>query len=1065
MRMTQRCVLALCLLLVVCLVPTLLQGVGETNAEGDGDEDFVAMSSPPDPITWRTRFKVKYVCTTDKIIGVSLHIATPLNTSHLHSWKVWRCRGNDENIALRIRRVRIPMADDIAFRPSVLTPHSTVVDDAVVTVWMVEGETWTRTADRDKHRIHQRAISRKSFSVNIAPPYSRPYKTVRKGCVPWFWSLLQQPRLSDTGVCLKEELEVRLLSFPVVLNGQKYGVHRSLSPFTDPVLESQRVTSLLSPRFSLELWVFLLEYCPEFQPPTRGKPCTLFAHLSPQEAHLTPVILVTSEGKLQVEARGPDMYVAHLTTFAIPRRQWVRILFSLSHRTWTLACSYGQSHNVTHTTHVRYTSDVHYDDTEGVYVIGGVDGRLGSVSGYIGRVTLYRGQLLTLEELPLPESRGPMFGVDVRSMEERCHAFRQWWGARVQFYTHRGTIYLYKHSCPNTYHQVCLGRAASDYVKTCPRRHGPPLPHTARLSHLLRSAVSRDGHLTSTETDVIARRLLEDVTRYVEREGLSQLHNQLPLVRQSSCLGNLDATFTLAVFLNNGVATSLDEHESVSLLMLGSLHQHRLSSLALGHRHAMGTDGLPLDLDTAYMYYKDVGDKTREDLDKHPEDQVTTETVRLMDEQTLQQQTDEGGDLFNWLSHQAQHGVASAQSHLAHLYFWGTQGMRRNLQAARGLFQQGAQRGDPDSIYNLAMMDYLGKGGSTKNETAGKERLEKVAQKQHPHAVSFLGWIALERDKNYSQAAAYFQQALRLNFRDAGYYLGHMHHTGIYPDKPLDYDTALYYYEWAAMRGHVTASLLFAQFLNRGTPKMKRSSHLALEWARYIAEQNSAIGRLLRRGVQTYREGNIPLSAYYYLLAADTGVEVSSFNLAWLCEERKEEVTAAFSKECQWRHYNFTVHRQAQFVDPYSYIKMGDYFWYGCQGKRNVTQAAIYYAAAGKKHEPHALFNLAFMVEDGAHIPQSVWTSLGLRPHHCATTVTLLSELYERCRESKKSEAFIPCTLALYRVWLVDLWDRYHVYLQTSSYVGVAVAVVGAVYFVLHCVHRAPHPAVGLHQL
>ena len=32
---------------------------------------------------------------------------------------------------------------------------------------------------------------------------------------------------------------------------------------------------------------------------------------------------------------------------------------------------------------------------------------------------------------------------------------------------------------------------------------------------------------------------------------------------------------------------------------------------------------------------------------------------------------------------------------------------------------------------------------------------------------------------------------------------------------------------------------------------------------------------------------------------------------------------------------------------------MGDYYWYGCQGQRNITLAAQYYAAAGVKKEPH----------------------------------------------------------------------------------------------------------------
>ena len=41
--------------------------------------------------------------------------------------------------------------------------------------------------------------------------------------------------------------------------------------------------------------------------------------------------------------------------------------------------------------------------------------------------------------------------------------------------------------------------------------------------------------------------------------------------------------------------------------------------------------------------------------------QVVTESVRLTDENHLLEQTDENGDVFLWLKHQAQQGVVSAQ--------------------------------------------------------------------------------------------------------------------------------------------------------------------------------------------------------------------------------------------------------------------------------------------------------------------------------------------------------------------------------------------------------------------
>lgn len=43
---------------------------------------------------------------------------------------------------------------------------------------------------------------------------------------------------------------------------------------------------------------------------------------------------------------------------------------------------------------------------------------------------------------------------------------------------------------------------------------------------------------------------------------------------------------------------------------------------------------------------------------------------------------------------------------MGHLLFWGSQGVRRNLQAAREMFQQGAEQGDPNSIYNLGLMEF-----------------------------------------------------------------------------------------------------------------------------------------------------------------------------------------------------------------------------------------------------------------------------------------------------------------------------------------------------------------------
>ena len=50
--------------------------------------------------------------------------------------------------------------------------------------------------------------------------------------------------------------------------------------------------------------------------------------------------------------------------------------------------------------------------------------------------------------------------------------------------------------------------------------------------------------------------------------------------------------------------------------------------------------------------------------------QITTEHVRLTDERSLQKQTDEDGDLFNWMKHQAHQGVKGAQVTLFEIFLF-----------------------------------------------------------------------------------------------------------------------------------------------------------------------------------------------------------------------------------------------------------------------------------------------------------------------------------------------------------------------------------------------------------
>ncbi|KAK2146963.1 hypothetical protein LSH36_576g00039 [Paralvinella palmiformis] len=121
---------------------------------------------------------------------------------------------------------------------------------------------------------------------------------------------------------------------------------------------------------------------------------------------------------------------------------------------------------------------------------------------------------------------------------------------------------------------------------------------------------------------------------------------------------------------------------------------------------------------------------------------------------------------------------------------------------------------------------------------------------------------------------------------------------------------------------------------------------------------------------------------------------------------------------------------------------MGDYYWYGCKGERNVSQAAKYYTMAAKKGDPHALFNLGFMLEEGADIPQTLLKELNI--NNSNDTMELLIQIYDRCKKSAKTEAYLPCSLSLYKVQIQYLWNNHGVLLQIFSMLSGVVLVIVA---------------------
>ncbi|KAL4229147.1 Protein sel-1 3 [Mactra antiquata] len=84
-----------------------------------------------------------------------------------------------------------------------------------------------------------------------------------------------------------------------------------------------------------------------------------------------------------------------------------------------------------------------------------------------------------------------------------------------------------------------------------------------------------------------------------------------------------------------------------------------------------------------------------------------------------------------------------------------------------------------------------------------------------------------------------------------------------------------------------------------------------------------------------------------------------------------------------------------------------------------------------------ALFNLGFMIEEGVEMSTEILDSIHIPYKYRYNNVTLLQHLYSRCKESPKTEAYIPCSIALYRIQALYFWENYRTIIQLTGYSGV----------------------------
>ncbi|XP_019783939.2 protein sel-1 homolog 3 isoform X4 [Tursiops truncatus] len=717
--------------------------------------------------------------------------------------------------------------------------------------------------------------------------------------------------------------------------------------------------------------------------------------------------------------KGEDLAVK--TKFTIPLKEWFRLDISFNGGQIVVTTSTGQDLKDYHNQTISFREDFHYNDTAGYFIIGG-SRYVAGIEGFFGPLKYYRLHALHPAQIfnPLLEKQ---LAEHIKLYYERCAEVQE----IVSVYTstvQQGDRRQEACDLRNSYLDLKLRYGRPSTCRALLWEKELKAKHRSLFQTLLEMGLVTVLRNQSESVLEIGGRIFEKaVKRLSIVDGLHQISSVVPFLMDASCCGYHKASYYLAVFYETGLNVPRDQLQGMLYSLVGGQGSERLSSMNLGYKHYQGIDHYPLDWELSYAYYSNIATKTPLDQHTLQGDQAYVETIRLKDDEILKVQTKEDGDIFMWLKHEATRGNAAAQQRLAQMLFWGQQGVAKNPEAAVEWYAKGAlETEDPALIYDYAIVLFKGQGVK-KNRRLALELMKKAASKGLHQAVNGLGWYYHKFKKNYAKAAKYWLKAEEMGNPDASYNLGVLYLDGIFPGVPGRNQTlAGEYFHKAAQGGHIEGTLWCSLYYITGNLEtFPRDPEKAVVWTKHVAEKNGYLGHVIRKGLNAYLEGSWHEALLYYVLAAETGIEVSQTNLAHICEERPDLAKRYLDVNCVWRYYNFSVFQ----IDApsFAYLKMGDLYYYGHQNQSQDLELSVQmYAQAALDGDSQGFFNLALLIEEGAIIPHHILDFLEIDPTIHSNNISILQELYERCWSHSSEESFSPCSLAWLYLNLRLIW-------------------------------------------
>ncbi|OXB63160.1 hypothetical protein ASZ78_001039 [Callipepla squamata] len=927
--------------------------------------DFIHLNVLEKKVLNSSEVSVQYLCSKPCIINLEAVASSEFRTGV----PVYRRRWKDEkNIYVRqTRQIHLKFPSIMVYRDDYIIRNSIIVHSVILYAWISHQS--VSSYDAEQSESYQEAVAKNYTFLEAVPPFQRPYKD-HKVCLQWGADYLWMLQANKIPQCPHESDGVQILNFIYASSGEKTGIVKRFEQFENRELETVRQHQIDYPMFTVSIWLYLLHHCEKDL-------CGIIYFIDPKEMYSTPAIFLNEEdiikcffltvesektGHVHIQMhliRGDDLAVK--TSFSLPLKQWFRLDLSFKGGQIEVS-SIGKNLKRQHHQSFTFREDFYCDDTAGYFVLGG-SGYVNGIEAFYGPVKYYRLNVLETEQIfnPLHDKE---IAEQIEHYYERCMDIQD-------------IVYEYRHIIRKGQLAQRACYSENYYIEqlhkygeksTCDAlTWGKELREKYRtLFKLLQDMDFSAPDASEEESDTVlevGQRIFEKIAKNLSSvDGLSNLGSSVPFLVDSSCCGYHKASYFLAVIFETGLGVSVDRTKGLLYSLVGAQGSERLAVMNLGYKHYQGINNYPLDLELSYAYYSNIAIKTSLDQHTIKGEQAFVETIRLMDDELLKAQTKENGDVFMWLKHEATRGNAAAQQRLAQMLFWGQQGVAKNPEAAIEWYAKGAiETEDPVLIYDYAIVLFKGQGVK-KNTKLALELMKKAAAK--------------------TVAAQYFYKA--------------------------------------AQGGHIEGTLRCSLYYITGNmEEFPRDPEKAVLWAKHIAEKNGYLGHVIRKALNAYLELSWHEALLHYVLAAETGIEVSQSNLAHICEERPDLARKYLAIDCVWRYYNFSV---SQINAPsFVYLKMGDFYYYGYQNQSKDLELSVrMYAQAALEGDSQGFFNLALLIEEGNSIPSYILDHLEIDQALHSGNTSLLQELYYR---------YISWEPFFYQFWLHLQYTIFRLYL------------------------------------